>query len=58
MGGLLDDGSGNPPEGWDNPYRGRRVTRSGSVIIFSDDKGHRERFELRRGATAFTRTCS
>lgn len=58
VGGLLDDGSGNPPRGWDNPYQAGRVTRSGSVIIFSDDKGHRERFELRPGATAFTRTCS
>ena len=51
VGGLLDDGSDNPPRGWDNPYQAGRVTRSGSVILFSDDKGHRERFELRPGAT-------
>lgn len=58
VGGPLDDGSGNPPRGWDNPYQEGRVTVSGTVVTFSDDKGHRERFELRPGATTFTHICS
>jgi hypothetical protein len=58
-GGLLDDGSGNPPAGWGNPSQaGWLSSAGGGIVVFTDRQGHREQFELRPGATAFKRICS
>jgi hypothetical protein len=57
-GGLLDDGNGNPPTGWGNPYQAGWLSGAGAVVVFTDALGHRERFELRAGATGFKRICS
>ena len=58
VGGPLDDGSGNPPSGWDNPYQTGRLSRRGDLVIFTDPKGHQEEFTLRPGATDFKHICS
>jgi hypothetical protein len=57
-GGPLDDGSGNPPTGWDNPYQAGRITVVRSLVVFTDDRGHKEQFEPRKGATDFKHVCS
>jgi hypothetical protein len=57
-GGALDDGSGNPPAGWDNPYQAGTLTRSGTTVVFTDRFGHRETFVLREGASAPKTVCS
>lgn len=56
----LDDGQGNPPPGWGNPYQpGSITTPSPGVAVFRDTLGHVVRFHARPGATAFLgRTCS
>lgn len=55
----LDDGSGNPPAGWGNPYQaGTMRTPSPSVAIFRDDLGHVVHFHARPGAVRFLRVCS
>jgi hypothetical protein len=55
----LDDGTGNPPAGWGNPYQPGTVTiPSPSVAIFRDDLGHIVRFHERPGATDFLQICS
>lgn len=52
VGGSLDDGSGNPPEGWDNPEQEGTITRvDDATLVFTDQAGHREQFSLRAGAT-------
>ncbi len=57
-GGPLDDGSGNPPPGWDNPEQEGTVTRvDASTLLFSDEAGHREEFVLRDGATGPKQSC-
>lgn len=58
VGGPLDDGNGNPPNGWDNPYQAGRITVGGSLVVFSDDRGHHEQFEPRMGATDYKHICS
>ena len=57
-GGLLDDGQGNPPAGWDNPYQRGALTIFTTRALFTDAKGHRETFTLRPGARAFETVCS
>ncbi|GAB3566376.1 hypothetical protein GCM10027405_25360 [Arthrobacter alkaliphilus] len=54
----LDDGHGNPPPGWGNPYQDGAVTVSGSKAVFRDDNGHVVTFLARPGATGFLKTCS
>lgn len=57
-GGVLDDGSGNPPAGWDNPFQRGTVTVTGDTAVFTDDEGHREVFVLREGATGPLQVCA
>jgi hypothetical protein len=55
----LSDGSGNPPEGWDNPtQRGTMTLKSETEAVFTDDAGHEVKFRARPGASAFKRICS
>jgi hypothetical protein len=54
----LDDGQGNPPPGWGNPYQDGVVTVSGSKAVFRDDNGHIVTFLVRAGATGFLNICS
>ncbi|MFJ2111775.1 MULTISPECIES: hypothetical protein [unclassified Streptomyces] len=55
----LSDGSGNPPEGWDNPtQRGTMTLKSESEAVFTDDAGHEVSFRARPGANALKRLCS
>lgn len=58
VGGALDDGQGNPPSGWDNPYQAGTLSGSGATVVFSDRVGHRETFHLRPGATGPKTLCS
>jgi hypothetical protein len=58
VGGALDDGHGNPPQGWDNPFQAGALTGSGSTVLFGDRAGHREVFQLRPGATRPKVICS
>ncbi|WP_281965151.1 hypothetical protein [Serinicoccus marinus] len=56
--GPLDDGSGNPPDGWDNPEQMGTLTRvDETTLVFTDEVGHREEFVLRPGATEAKRAC-
>ncbi len=55
---ILDDGNGNPPAGWDNPYQAGTMTVSGSTAVFRDDAGHAVTFHSRPGATGFLNMCS
>jgi hypothetical protein len=57
VGGALDDGNGNPPPGWDNPYQPGMLSEVGDVLVFTDSRGHREQFALRPGATQPKRIC-
>jgi len=54
----LDDGHGNPPAGWGNPYQRGTITVTGSGAVFHDDSGHTVSFHERPGATNFLKTCS
>lgn len=55
----LSDGSGNPPEGWDNPtQRGTMTLKSKTEAVFTDDAGHEVKFRARPGATSFKRICA
>ncbi|MFF1880204.1 hypothetical protein ACFVVC_01880 [Pseudarthrobacter sp. NPDC058196] len=54
----LDDGHGNPPPGWGNPYQAGSVTVTGSSAVFRDDNGHTVAFHARPGAAGFLKTCS
>jgi hypothetical protein len=55
----LDDGQGNPPPGWGNPYQSGTVsTPSPLVAVFRDSVGHIVRFHARPGATSFLTLCS
>lgn len=54
----LDDGHGNPPAGWGNPYQPGTITVEGQRAVFHDDSGHTVTFHERAGATGFLRTCS
>lgn len=58
FGGVLDDGSGNPPAGWDNPEQEGTIARvDESTLTFTDEAEHREEFVLRADATGPKRTC-
>ncbi|GAA5189497.1 hypothetical protein GCM10023346_04200 [Arthrobacter gyeryongensis] len=54
----LNDGHGNPPAGWGNPYQSGTITVAGSQAVFHDDSGHTVTFHERPGATSFLQTCS
>lgn len=55
----LDDGQGNPPPGWKNPYQaGTIATPSPGVAVFRDALGHVVRFHARPQATSFLHICS
>lgn len=55
----LDDGNGNPPAGWGNPYQpGWVSTPTPSTAVFTDLAGHTVGFHVRVGATGFQRPCS
>ena len=55
----LDDGAGNPPVGWGNPYQDGAMARvSTAEVVFTDDLGHRVVFRLRPGARGFRRLCA
>ena len=57
-GGTLDDGSGNPPKGWGNPYQTGSLTVSGDLAVFRDDLGHVEKFKVRPGVSGPPVLCS
>jgi len=44
VGGLLDDGNGNPPDGWGNPYHTGTLMVQGDEAIFTDTGGRHEVF--------------
>ncbi len=54
----LDDGHGNPPGGWGNPYQSGTITVAGPKAVFQDDDSHTVTFHERPGATSFLRACS
>ncbi|MCZ9880328.1 hypothetical protein [Arthrobacter sp. B2a2-09] len=54
----LDDGHGNPPSGWGNPYQPGTITVEGQRAVFHDGSGHTVTFHERAGATSFLKTCS
>jgi hypothetical protein len=58
VGGALDDGSGNPPDGWDNPEQAGWLLVEGDRATFTDDHGHEEEFERRDGATEPIQVCA
>jgi len=58
VGGALDDGQGNSPQGWDNPFQAGTLTGSGSTVLFRDRAGHCEVFQLRPGVTRPKVICS
>jgi hypothetical protein len=46
VGGLLDDGAGGPPPGWNTPaQRGWMTPHGDGLLLFEDERGHVERFE-------------
>ena len=48
IGGSLSDGSGNPPDGWGNPFQRGTLTLSGDIAVFRDKLGHVERFKAQK----------
>lgn len=55
----LSDGSGNPPEGWSNPYQRGMVTfMSETEVVFTDAVGHHVLFVLRANASGPRKICS
>ncbi|WP_317874835.1 hypothetical protein [Streptomyces sp. SR27] len=55
----LSDGSGNPPEGWDNPIQhGTMSWTSDTEAVFTDEAGHEVKFRARPGASAFKHICA
>lgn len=58
VGGILDDGSHNPPTGWGNPFQRGTLTITGDVAVFRDKVGHVETFKVRSGATGFLNMCA
>lgn len=56
---VLDDGDGNPPTGWGNPYdSGTMKINAEKTADFRDTAGHRAHFVLRPGATTWLQFCS
>lgn len=63
VGGVLDDGNGNPPAGWNTPAQLGRLSaldddQPPTRVVYTDDQGHREEFVLRPGATSPKRMCA
>ena len=58
VGGILDDGNGNPPAGWANPFQEGRIDRVGDKVVFTDSAGHREVFQPRPMATGPKHECA
>ena len=56
-GGNLHDSNGGPPPGWGNPYQEGTLTPAGSTVVFEDELGHHETFQLRQGATSVKTIC-
>jgi hypothetical protein len=55
----LSDGSGNPPQGWGNPYQQGMVTfTSETEAVFTDTAGHQVLFVLRAHASGPRNVCS
>jgi hypothetical protein len=55
---VLDDGQGNPPPEWGNPFqRGTMTVHPDGTAIFTAGRLH-ARFVLRRGATTWLQICS
>ena len=57
-GGMFDDGSGNPPKGWDNPTQQGTLTIDGDRATFEDTKGHSETFTVVPDQTEPSFICS
>ncbi len=56
---VLDDGNGNPPKGWGNPYNsGTMTVNPDKTADFHDSAAHRAHFVLRPGATTWLQICS
>lgn len=58
VGGLLSDGSGNPPDGWGNPYQRGTLSVSGDIAVFRDKLGHVERFKAEKAPDMSVARCS
>lgn len=63
VGGVLNDGSGNPPTGWVQTSAGHlgqrgTLTITGDIAVFRDKQGHVETFKVRPGATRFLNICA
>jgi hypothetical protein len=55
----IEDGQGNPPSDWGNPFQAGWMTFPASgVAVFQDDLGHLVRFHARPAATSFLRLGS
>ena len=56
---ALDDGNGNPPKGWDNPYdSGTMAINADHTADFLDAAGNRAHFVLRPAATTWLYSCA
>lgn len=58
VGKPVDNGFGNLPAGWRDPYQHGALSVSGDIATFRDKVGHVENFKLRPGATGFLTICS
>ena len=58
VGGSLSDGSGNPPDGWSNPFQRGTLTVSGETAVFRDNQGHVERFKAGKRPDKSVGLCS
>lgn len=58
VGGSLSDGSGNPPDGWGNPYQRGTLSVSGDIAVFRDKLGHVERFKAEKRPDRSVALCS
>jgi len=58
VGGSLSDGSGNPPDGWGNPYQPGSLSVSGNIAVFRDKLGHIERFKAAKQPDMSVARCS
>lgn len=56
--GSLSDGSGNPPDGWGNPYQHGTLSVSGDIAVFRDKLGHVERFKAEKRPDTSVALCS
>lgn len=58
VGGSLSDGSGNPPDGWGNPYQHGTLSVSGDIAVFRDKLGHVETFTAGKRPDRSVALCS